>query len=204
MLNSTDRVKNRDVNALLVIAPFTNVKRANGNSNEGRKGREGREGQPVARATCFERSVRPPHESMRHCLLGSPRCQVFEACRALEPRYLAAARPSNRARPRQLPLARLSREPRTHYARPFPPRATRNLPPPIHSWGHALFTGSLARSLGVCSTRLICYIYLSMRCIFFFNIGRCANDFEIYTRQTEIKIYICLMFIRLIYFKYNF
>jgi len=88
-----------------------------GGRREGRKNARNRRCcQPVARATCFERSVRPPHQPMPHCYIAV-RCFKPAATRS-EPRHLPNVHRSGRARVK--PRVPSSREPR-HPLRPSPP-----------------------------------------------------------------------------------
>jgi len=90
--------------------------------------------QPVARATCFERSVRPPHQFMPHCYVAV-RCFKPAATRSSRD----ISRPLAEAAARETASNCHVRE-CTHYSSPPPRRVAPATSGRFHSWGHALFT----------------------------------------------------------------
>lgn len=107
--------------------------------------------QPVARATCFERSVHPPHQPMPHCYatVTTVRCFKPTATRAAASVATSPERSPKQSRAHR--TAKLSsRESRTHYRSPPSPcttaRASRGpaIRSQFHSWGHALSTSPFA------------------------------------------------------------
>ena len=97
-----------------------------GGRKKGRKRMGNRECcQPIARATCFERSVHPPHQPMPHCYatVTTVRCFKPTATRASR-EYHDISRTFTELVARHRTASLSSRESCTHYCSPPPPRIT--------------------------------------------------------------------------------